>query len=208
MTRVDVDNDATDPTAEEQVLALLRQDDPAAAPRLLEVFGSRVYALVLRILASEEDAQEAVQETFLKIWEKWPTFRGRSSFSSWIYRIAANCAYMKLRRRKRTTERMHSAELDESVEARASVTGVDAQRLRPDHVLARQEVRESIEAAVRDLSPTYRTAFVLKDLEGMSVRDIAEIMELSEAAVKSRIHRARLQMRETLSRLLDGEPVP
>ena len=84
---------------DEEVLKLLKAEHPNAAEHLVDIFGNRIYGLSLRILTSEEDAQEAVQETFLTIWQKWPTFKKKSKFSSWVYRIAANQAYMKLRKK-------------------------------------------------------------------------------------------------------------
>lgn len=198
--------------AEEDVLAQLRGNDPDAARCLLDVFGDRVYGLALRILASEQDAKEAVQETFITVWEKWETFRGKSRFSSWIYRIAANCAYMRLRKRRRFSHEVsieefdHGAEHIDSAEVSRSSGRFTLTASQPDEALAQRELRSVIEGAVRSLSPTYRTAFMLKDIEGMSLKEIAEVMGLSEAAVKSRVHRARLEMRRKLNKVLDDRP--
>ncbi len=196
----------------EDVLAKLRRKDPMAAKCLLDVFGDRVYGLSLRILNSEEDAREAVQETFITVWEKWETFKGKSKFSSWIYRIAANCAYMKLRKRKRFSYEVSIEEFDhdvdhlDSAEVSRSSGRYTVKVSQPDEVLAQSELRETIDRSVSSLSPTYRTAFILKDVEGMTLKEIAEIMELSEAAVKSRVHRARLEMRRKLKRFLEDTP--
>lgn len=198
--------------AEEEVLARLRSDDPDAASCLLDVFGDRVYGLALRILACEQDAKEAVQETFITVWEKWETFKGKSRFSSWIYRIAANCAYMKLRKRRRLS---HEVSIEEFSQGADHIDAAEVSRSsgrftltasQPDEALAQRELRSVIEGAIASLSPTYRTAFMLKDIEGMSLKEIAEVMELSEAAVKSRVHRARLEMRHKLNKILDDRP--
>ena len=187
--------------ADEAVLRMLQEEHPDAARRLVDVYGERIYGLSLRILESEADAREAVQETFLTVWRKWRSFKGKSKFSSWIYRVAANNAYMKLRRRRR---RRDDLSLDQPVHGSDSDLllgdSVPASGLGPAELLERDETRALVNRAIESLSPTYRTAYMLKDVEGMSLKDIAEALELSEAAVKSRVHRARLIIRDRLLR--------
>ena len=188
------------------MLELLHDGRPEAAQHLLDVFGDRVYGLCLRILGSEEDAKDAVQETFLSVWAKWPSFKGRGHFSSWIYRIAANRAYMKLRKLRSAREFLQEGPIDqyeERPELLAPGLGISGATQAPDVALENLELRALMQQAVDKLSPTYRTAYILKDLERMSIKDIAEIMELGEAAVKSRVHRARLEMRRTFKEFLE-----
>jgi RNA polymerase sigma-70 factor (ECF subfamily) len=184
------------------VYALLQAEDPNAARVLIDVFGDRVYGLCLRILSSEEDAQEVAQETFLTIWNKWPTFKKKSKFSSWIYRIAANHAYMRLRKRKRRANDVSldsgEPEGDRGYIERSLVKSMRGGSAAPDTLLEKQEIRGLLSQAIGNLSPTYRTAYVLKDIDGLSLKEIAEIMDLSESAVKSRVHRARLAIRKKL----------
>lgn len=190
---------------DEEVLGLLRTNHSDAAKRLIDVFGDRVYGLSIRILGSEEDAKEAVQETFLTVWRKWSTFKGKSRFSSWIYRIAANQAYMKLRKKRK---RMNDVSLDQLNVRSDSIEAAHSDPLShywkssdksPDAALEQQERTRLIDEAVQGLSTTYRTAYILKDVEGLSLKEIAEVMGLSEPAVKSRVHRARLTLRKRLT---------
>ncbi len=191
---------------DDAVLELLRRGDPRAAAQLLEVFGDRVYGLALRILGSEADAQEAVQETFLSVWHKWPSFQEKSRFASWVYRIAANHAYMMLRRRRRSDE---SVSLDEempeddgSTEPRlgaAVLRSLASPGNTPAGALQQRELAAVVQAAMTALSPTYRVAYMLKEVDGLGLKEIAEVMSLSEAAVKTRVHRARLELRRCLA---------
>ncbi len=199
----DVEND-------ERILNELRDGNAEAADRLLVVFGDRVYGLCLRILGSQQDAEEAVQETFLTVWTKWQTFQGKSKFSSWIYRIAANHAYMKLRKRRK-----HQGNVSLDVDLTGSDTWIGRNisvawandAASPSHEVELKEKRALLERAIQELKPGYRTAYILRDIEGMCLEEIAEIMNLSEPAVKSRVHRARLKLRKILAPLLYGTTV-
>jgi RNA polymerase sigma-70 factor (ECF subfamily) len=195
---------------DEEVLAMLQGDDPDAARTLIEVFGDRVYGLSVRILGSEEDAKESVQETFLTVWRKWDTFKGRSQFSSWIYRIAANQAYMKLRKKRKRMNDISLDQLDPKQQSALEAPGTDSAIIAtwkppvppPDAQLEQRERAAMIDAAVAALPPIYRTAYMLKDIEGLPLKEIAKAMDLSEAAVKSRVHRARLALRRKLAPML------
>ncbi len=194
---------------EEAVLEALRRKDPGAPDLLVDVFGDRIYGLSLRMLGSVQEAQESVQETFLTIWEKWPSFRGGSRFSTWIYRVAANCAYMRIRRMRRRRVEVSIDAVPYELSAIMPKQDTHARRtftrnLSPDKVLENKELMDAVDQAINSLSPNKRTAFVLKDVEGMSLGDIAEIMELSESAVRSRVHRARLEVRKVMQAFLDG----
>ena len=186
---------------DENVLQMLKAGDPGAARQLVDVFGDRVYGLSLRILASDEDAKEATQETFLNIWRKWDTFKEKSKFASWVYRIAANQAYMKLRKKVKRDKEISFEVMgpqSQDGEAKSGLDSVAGRSIPPDKAMERDELRNFIESAVNSLQPGYRTAYMLKDIEGMSLREIAEAMNLSEPAVKSRVHRARLAVRKKL----------
>src|SRR5207237_435853 len=149
------------------------------------------------------DAQEVLQETFLNAYQKLPLFRGEAQFSSWLYRIAANSALMRLRRKRRAPDSVP----DEPIELGAprfdqqggfeSPPGSDWSQ-RADERLESRELGDAIERAVSELPADYRTLFLLKDVDGLSNEDIASALELSVPAVKSRLHRARLALREKL----------
>jgi len=191
-------------TDDERVLQLLSAEHPTAAPELLARFGQRVYQLSRRILASDEDAKDAMLETFVTVLKKWPTFRRQSRFSSWIYRIARNQACMMLRQRRHNQSIIS---LDESFSAQAlksdrdltygDLIGGDEQT--PARVLEQSELRRHLDHAINSLAPRYRQVYYLKEVEGLSLREVSAATRLSEPAIKTRLHRARLQLRRKLA---------
>ena len=177
----------------------LRRDAPGAAETLVEAYGSRVYRLALRITSSREDAEEAAQDALWTVARKIDTFKGDSAFGSWLYRIAANAAYQKLRSRK---GKGREVSLDEVLPA---LDGdgrhwepMDDWSRRVDERAMQKELGRVLEDTIAELPPEYRTAVVLHDVEGMSNPDIAEALGISLAAVKSRVHRSRLYLRQKL----------
>ena len=186
------------------VAALLR-DDSDATDQLVERYGSRVYRLALRITGVEQDAEEVAQDALLTIVRKIHTFKGESAFGSWVYRITANAAYEKLRSRRR---KINEIALDDVLPS----LGVDGRHFAPmedwssrvDEQAAQGELRRALTAAIDALPPDYRTALVLHDVEGVANLEIAETLGVSLAAVKSRVHRARLFVRKELSSYLDS----
>ncbi|PYO21978.1 MAG: RNA polymerase subunit sigma [Candidatus Rokuibacteriota bacterium] len=178
----------------------LRRDDPEAPELLVETFGDRVYRLALRITGSNEDAEEAAQDALWTAARKIHTFKGESAFGSWLYRIAANAAYQKLRARK---AKAHEVALDDVL---PSLDG-DGQHFEPmddwsnrvDEQALQGEMRRVLTDAIDSLPPDYRTALVLHDVEGLSNPDIAESLAISLPAVKSRVHRSRLFVRKRLA---------
>lgn len=187
-------------SADEQILSLLRDKHPAAPKRLLDCYGERVYATARRILASDEDAKDAMLETFITILRKWPTFRDQSRFSSWIYTIARNQAIMMLRKRRRF---QHVISLDLPAfpfsnaddSPRTLIENTPVESPAPDQHLAQGELRAQIHQAIESLDPQYRHVYRMKEVEGKSLKEIAAATALSEPAVKSRVHRAREQLR-------------
>ena len=169
----------------------------------------QLYRLALRMTQSEADAQEILQEAFLNAWQKLPLFRGESQFSSWLYRIAANSALMRLRRKRRAPD----AVSDQPAEPAGPKFTADGQHEEPPHSdwsqraddkLLSRELGEHIDAAVKTLPDDYRTVFLLKDVDGLSNEEIADALELTVPAVKSRLHRARLALREQLGDFFGG----
>ena len=177
----------------------LRRDAAGAAEALVEAYGSRVYRLALRITSSREDAEEAAQDALWTVARKIDTFKGDSAFGSWLYRIAANSAYQKVRSRK---GKGREISLDEVLPA---LDGdgrhwepMDDWSRRVDERAMQKELGRVLEDTIAQLPPEYRTAVVLHDVEGMSNPDIAETLGISLAAVKSRVHRSRLFLRQKL----------
>ncbi len=194
---------ATRVDADAALVEALRRDDQAATEQLLDRYGDRVYRLALRITGSNEDAEEVTQDALWTAARKIGTFKGESAFGSWIYRIAANAAYQKLRGRK-----SHARELllDDVLPAfdddGRHFEPMDDWSPRVDEQTLQGELRSVLEAAIDALPPDYRTALVLHDVEGLSNPDIAATLGLSLPAVKSRVHRSRLFVRKRLAEYL------
>jgi RNA polymerase sigma-70 factor (ECF subfamily) len=181
----------------------LRREDPAAAATLVETYGDRVYRLARRITGSNEDAEEVAQDALWTAARKIGGFKGESAFGSWLYRITANAAYMKLRsRRSKANEIALDDVLPTLDEEGRHFEPMDDWSTRVDEQALQGELREELESAIAALPPDYRAAVVLHDIEGLSNPDIAEALGISLPAVKSRIHRSRLFLRQRLSNYL------
>jgi RNA polymerase sigma-70 factor (ECF subfamily) len=195
-SEVRVDRDAA-------LVEALRRGEGHAMEDLVETFADRVYRLTLRITGSKEDAEEATQDALWTAGRKIDTFKGDSAFGSWLYRIAANAAYMKLRGRK---SKAAEIALDEVLppldDGGVHFEPMDDWSPRVDEQAINGELREHLDAAIAELPPDYRTALVLHDVEGMSNPDVAEALGISLPAVKSRVHRSRLFLRKRLSSYL------
>ncbi len=186
--------------ADADLVAALRREDEHAPDLLVERYGDRVYRLGLRITSSREDAEEVAQDALWTAARKIGTFKGDSAFGSWLYRIAANAAYMKLRTRKAKAREV----LLEDVIPAFDADGVHFEPMddwspRVDEQALHRELRDVLQRAIDDLPPDYRTALVLHDVEGLSNPDIAETLGISLPAVKSRVHRSRLFVRQKLA---------
>jgi RNA polymerase sigma-70 factor (ECF subfamily) len=181
----------------------LRREDPDAPTTLVETYGDRVYRLARRITGSNEDAEEVAQDALWTAARKIGSFKGESAFGSWLYRITANAAYMKLRsRRSKANEIGLDDVLPALDEEGRHFEPMDDWSSRVDEQALQGELREVLEGAIDALPPEYRTAVVLHDIEGLSNPDIAEALGISLPAVKSRIHRSRLFLRQRLAEYL------
>jgi RNA polymerase sigma-70 factor, ECF subfamily len=187
----------TDPDA--ALIETLRRADGDAVSTLVERYGDRVYRLTRRITGSNEDAEEATQDALWTAARKIQTFKGESAFGSWLYRIAANAAYMKVRARK---AKSHEVAMDDVLpnldEDRRHFEPMDDWSRRIEDPAVQGELRHVLEEAIEALPSDYRTALVLHDIDGLSNPDIAEVLGISLPAVKSRVHRSRLFVRHRL----------
>ena len=185
-------------TDETILLAQAREGDTQAFGELVRRYESKIFRLAQHITQNREDAEDVLQETFLKAYEHLEQFQGNSKFYTWVVRIAVNQALMKLRRRK--TDR--SVSLDETIDTGEDtiVREIAAWDESPEKRFSREEVGQILDSAVQSLEPPYRSVFALRDIEGFSTEETAESLGLSVPAVKSRLLRARLQLREKLTR--------
>ena len=181
----------------------LRRGDAGAAELLLDTYGDRVYRLAIRITGNEQDAEEVAQDALWTVARKIGTFKGESAFGSWVYRITANTAYQKLRgRRGRRNEVLWEDLQPVFDEHRQHVEPVADWSGKVEEPALQTELRTVLTTAINDLPADYRTAFLMHDVEGLSNPEIAETLHLSLPAVKSRVHRSRLFLRERLSRYM------
>ncbi len=177
---------------ETDLLTQAQAGDVAAFERFVRLFERRVRGLLSRLLSDERDIEEAAQDTFVQAWRNLSRFRGDAAPFTWLYRIAVNEALQRSRRRRLETRPLDEEVLDYQ-------HGAAGSRPRPpDLVLEEREAQAFLLDRVRRLPFEFRAPVVLRDIEGWSNREVADILDLSLAATKSRIHRARMKLREEL----------
>jgi len=178
-------------------LEALKAGDRAEFARLVESHYELVYRLAIKMLNNPQDAEDVLQETFTKAFRHIGGFDGRSSLSTWLYRIATNEALMFLRRQKPGQISVEEPQGDDE-ELQKPLEIVDWCCL-PEEELMSAEAQRYLDEAVSRLPSSLRAAFVLRDIQGLSTLEAAEVLNLSETALKTRLSRARLQLRESLS---------
>jgi len=193
MDRPAIDRDA-------ELLEALRRREASAAERLVSTFGDRAYRLALGITGNQQDAEEAVQDAFWSVVRSIDTFRGNAALGSWIYRIAANAAYQ---RRRRGARRRDEISLDDVLpsfheDGRHSDSVVDWSTELDDPAV-KTELRSVLTSALEELPDHYRAVTILHDVEGLSMAEVAECLDISVATAKSRAHRSRLLLRQRLA---------
>jgi len=190
------------PDDEAQFVAALRAGDGRAYERLVSEFGGRMLAVARRILRSEEDARDALQEAYLQAFRALPRFEGQARISTWLHRIVVNAALMKIRSKKARPEESIEPLLPtfrDDGHATVAFCGWDETA---DQLLERRETREMLRAAIDRLPESYRTVLMLRDIEELDTQEVAELLGVTANAVKIRLHRARQALRELLDRRL------
>ena len=176
----------------------LRHGDRRAFARLLDDYSGPLYRLALKMLGNASDAEDALQNTFLKAFQHVDKFEGRSSLSTWLYRIASNEALMLLRKRHPETT-FSDIPLDDEDDQNIDPVQIADWCCLPEEELLSSEGRTALDRAVEYLPETLRIVFVLRDIEDLSILETSQVLGLSETAVKTRLLRARLRLREELS---------
>jgi RNA polymerase sigma-70 factor, ECF subfamily len=184
---------------DDALLSAYRAGDEAALERLLERHAPAVLRFGAKMCRDDEDAKDVAQETLLAAARGARAFRGGSSLSTWLYTIARSFCIKKRRTSKAAPERIESIDAVGAGEVIEPSVG-------PDEAAASREIGSALEEAIRALHPMYREVLLLRDVEGLSATEVAEVLELSVDAVKSRLHRARLAVRDRLAPLLEAEP--
>lgn len=182
---------------EETLLEGLRQGEKDACTCLVKRFAAMVYAQALRLVSDPDEAENILQLTFLKACDKIATFDGRSGLGTWLYRIATNEALMKLRRQQVATTPLDA--IADTIQPDDLVQNRSSWAVNPGQVALDNELRQQLEQALSALPESLRVVFVLREMQGLSTAETAEMLELKESAVKVRLHRARLRLRELLA---------
>lgn len=177
-------------------LEALRAGDRQEFARLVDLYSPLIYRLALKMLGDEQDAEDVLQNTFLQAFRHLGEFEGRAHLSTWLYRIAANEALMLLRKRRPETLLTDSLPEEEPLEEPAQFTDWCCL---PEEELLSSEARARLDEAIRLLPETLRVVFLLRDIEGLSIQETSQALGLSETAVKTRLLRARLKLRDLLS---------
>lgn len=185
--------------SDEVLVKKSQKGDYPSFEELVKRYEKKIYNLAYRIMGNKEDASDVLQETFLQAFKKLAGFRGKAKFSTWLYRVAVNICLMKKRKRKR----METVSLDIPILTKKE--DEIKRELRDDWsesplaTLENEEVKKNLSKAIDSLPEEYRTVFLLRGLNGLSNEEVASVLKISLPAVKSRLHRARLFLRDKLS---------
>ena len=200
-------NQITPDVSDPELVARARAGDLDAFEALTNRYEQRVYSLALRMLRHQQDAEDVTQQTFLSALESLAGFRGDASFATWLLRIATHAALKIIRKRKG----LDTVSLEEATEEADGYDTIPHPEYiadwsqSPEQLVQQNEIQRLLEEALAKLDEKHRLVFLLRDVEGLSIKETAEALGLSEANTKVRLLRARLQLREQLTRTL-GDP--
>jgi RNA polymerase sigma-70 factor (ECF subfamily) len=184
------------------IVARARGGDADAYRVLVERHSRALFRLAFRMTGNESDAEDVVQESFLRAYRQLGKFDERASFGTWLYRIATNCSLDLVRSRKRRSEQMAPADPERDDLSMDPVLNLPALDPTPERSALSTEVRERVAEAMNDLSPTERTAFVLRHFEGMCIEDVSRVLECQPGAAKHSVFRAVQKLRRALEPLV------
>lgn len=187
-----------DEEAEPLNLKKLQSGDPEELTRMVNQYSDSIYRVALRMLNNQVEAEDVLQETFIKAMRSLEKFEGRSNLSTWLYRIAVNESLMLIRKRKPEVPIIHDDAGDSENEG-ISVSQIVDWCCLPESEFLSQETRLVINAAIQKLPENLRTVFILRDIEGLSISETSQALDLTETNVKTRLLRARMKLREELS---------
>jgi RNA polymerase sigma-70 factor (ECF subfamily) len=191
------------PATDEELIARAVRGDERAFTQLVRRYEQLVFGVAMKVCRDREKAEEAVQDTFINVFRKLKQFRGGSKFSTWLYTIVVNSCRMNFRKRKIDAEMVSLDEPPTTDDAEQRIV-IPAWGETPESGALSRELRARLDAAIEQLPPDYRVVFVLRDLEELSAEETAKILKLSIPAVKSRLRRARVFLRDRLSGYLEA----
>ena len=182
------------------------EGDFSAFESLVSLSEGKVYNHLVRLVSNTEDARDLLQETYLSAYKNLRSFKGDSAFTTWVYRIATNHALMRLRRKQPQELSLDEIQIPSHAELKGRT--ISDWALDPKEALLRKELRGILDDAIRSLPPLYRAVVVLRDVEDLSTEETARTLGLTEGAVKTRLHRARIFLREALAPYFEAGPSP
>lgn len=188
----------------DQLVAKARAGNLESFETLVNLYEKRIFHITYKIVESLHEAEDVLQETFLKAFENLSNFRGESSFYTWVVQIAVNGALQRVKRRQRP----QTVSLDELNSDDFRPVEIVAWDENPEKIYSRKETQHILEEVIASLPVIYRTVFLLRDVENTPMEDVARTLEISLPAAKSRLIRARLELRETLSRYFKKKGAP
>ncbi|NLN49516.1 MAG: sigma-70 family RNA polymerase sigma factor [Clostridiales bacterium] len=182
--------------SEKLLITKSKNGDILAFEQLLSLYEKKAYNIAFRMMRNEEDAKDAVQEAFIKVFKSMKSFREESSFSTWLYRIVTNVCLDELRKRKKYA----SVSLEFEIESDRGTTHIelDKDEVTPEDLYERQEKKELVLDTINSLKEDYKTVVILRDIQGFSYEEIATILSCSLGTIKSRINRARNVLKDKL----------
>jgi RNA polymerase sigma-70 factor (ECF subfamily) len=187
------------------LVTLAKNGNTSAFEKLIKKYEDSIFSLAYRILQDKEEAYDVLQETALSAFKNLKRFKGKSSFSTWIYRIALNFALMRKRKQKSLAKKMAVIPTDDETKIYDSVESEEVKNIQnvydnPLKNLEQQELINILNDSLNKLPEKYRTVFILKELEGRPVEEIAKILNLSTSAIKTRLHRSRMYLKELMGK--------
>lgn len=189
-----------DPQSDDDAALVLRcqQGDVSAFDALVSAHRDKIYAMTLKMVRNEADAWDLSQEIFVKVWRALPKFEARAKFSTWLYRIAHNAVYDFKRKTKGKLTSELNDEIFDSGDVQDGAPTAPSEALRPDRAMQRDELRQKIEQALAKLSEAHRETIILRELQGLDYKEIADVMDCSIGTVMSRLYYARKKLQTDL----------
>lgn len=181
---------------ERELLEALRHRNPVAFNQLFEMYSDKIYRLAVGLLEDEAAAEEVIQDTFMRLFERLDQFEGRSKLGTWLYRVAYNLCQDRLRTRKPILPLILDYGDDDTIPIPTIL--IDWGQV-PEHCLTEAEIKMELDKAISTLPPKLRAVLILREVEGLSTQESADVLEISISAAKVRLHRARLLLREQLA---------
>ncbi len=195
-------------SVEARLVERARAQDEAAFEQIMNMYADRLYNYILRMVGNATDAEDLVQETFLRAYQGLPTFDGRASLGTWLYRIATNlCIDHQRKRARRVSTVSYSAQEDEDGEM-TEWDFPDLQTPNPLDAALNRELEQVVETAIANLSPKLKTVLLLYDVEELSYEEIARVLNIPIGTVKSRLNHARAQIQKQVAAYLNDAPAP